>query len=131
VTETIVPGRVLVVDDEALMGSVLRRMLAPHDVVAVQHPRDALARLRTDPDFDVLLVDLMLPGMTGPDLLAELAALGADFGGRVVFVTGGAYSPEARAGVAATSAPVLEKPFDRARLKALVDERVRARRARP
>ncbi len=128
-TETPLPhGRVLIVDDEVLMGSVLRRMLAGHEVVAVQHPRQALERLQADADFDIVFIDVMLPAMTGPELVAELARLQPELTSRVVFLTGGAFSPEARTAVQRSGITIVEKPFARATIVGLVEERVRARR---
>jgi CheY-like chemotaxis protein len=117
----------MIVDDEPLMGSVLRRILSAYDVVAVQHPNEALDRLRADPTFDLIFVDVMLPAMNGTELQAELARTHPELAARVVFLTGGAFSPEARAAIERSALPVIEKPFDRAKLLALVDARLRHR----
>src|SRR5688500_15762265 len=69
--------RLLVVDDEARQMEALCRTLEPegYDVTGVSVPQHALAALRDQP-FDVLLTDLMMPGMDGLALLR--AALGID-----------------------------------------------------
>jgi two-component system NtrC family sensor kinase len=131
VTEPTTPlrGRILVVDDDDTMGLLLRRMLGrEHEVVVVQSAVGALALLATDAAFDVILSDVMLPGMSGTEMLAELNVKSPALAARVVFLTGGAFSAEARAALAVATTPILEKPFDRAKLRAVIDELV-ARRA--
>jgi CheY-like chemotaxis protein len=121
---------VLVVDDDEMIGTLLRRLVGrEHDVVVVHDASEALHILDGDPDFDIILSDVMLPGMSGTELLATLAARSSALAARVVFLTGGAFSPEVRAALAAASNPVLEKPFERAQLRAVVEEFVRKRRA--
>src|SRR5262249_31119297 len=61
-------GRVLVVDDEPLIGSGLRMALAEHDVVTTTNPAEALAWIHDGRRFDVILCDLMMPVMSGMDL---------------------------------------------------------------
>jgi hypothetical protein len=62
-------GRVLVIDDEEGVGRVIQRILAGTYVVMTDtSAAAALARLRRDPGFDVVLCDLMMPEMTGMEL---------------------------------------------------------------
>ncbi len=100
-----------------------------HEVVVVRDARSALTLLASDPDFDVILSDVMLPGMSGTDLMAELSARPGELNQRMVFLTGGAFSPEARAALATTTVPVIEKPFDRAQLRMVIDGLVLRRRS--
>ncbi len=123
-------GRILVVDDDEMIGMLLRRLLGrDHEVVVVQEAQAALQLLAGDDGFDVVISDVMLPGMTGTELLANLRARSPALAERLVFLTGGAFSTEARAALARTTNPVLEKPFDRSRLRTVVDELVARRRA--
>jgi CheY-like chemotaxis protein len=71
-----------------------------------------MAILSGDRNFDLILCDLMMPGMSGMDWFAWLAAWDAELATRVVFVTGGAVTPQAREFVARTSTPVISKPFE-------------------
>ena len=65
-----VPGRILVVDDEALLLRSMRRILEAdgQEVVLVQDPDDIGASLQ-DPDLDVVLLDLFMAGVSGLDIL--------------------------------------------------------------
>ena len=68
-------GSILLVDDEAKIRNALAEALREegHEVVAVGSPREA-QRLLARGTFDVLLVDNLMPEMTGIDLLRKLRA---------------------------------------------------------
>jgi PAS domain S-box-containing protein len=125
-------GRVLVVDDDVLVGRAVGRMLSSHhDVVARPSAHEALAELGRAPQgYDVLLCDLMMPDMTGMELHGRLSELDPELAERTIFITGGAFTPSARDFLARVSNPRLEKPFDADGLRALVAEMLaRPRRA--
>src|SRR4029079_14669520 len=67
-------GTILLVDDEAKIRHALAQALREdgHEVVAVGNPREARGLL-TRGSFDVLLVDNLMPELTGLDLIRELA----------------------------------------------------------
>jgi CheY-like chemotaxis protein len=119
-------GRVLVVDDDAMLARSLRRSLQDdHEVVVVHGASGALARLEAGERFDVIVCDLMMPGMTGMDLHEEITRLMPEQAERMVFLTGGAVTTRAKDFVAAVSNLVLEKPFDVHRLRQIVRSRTR------
>ncbi|HYX90334.1 MAG TPA: ATP-binding protein, partial [Myxococcaceae bacterium] len=118
-------GRVLVIDDEAMIGASVRRTLSQeHEVVSVTRAADALARLAEGERFDVILSDLMMPEMTGMELFEELSRRWPDLAQRVVFVTGGAFTSRAREFLERVPNRRVEKPFDSPLLRALVQEMV-------
>jgi CheY-like chemotaxis protein len=87
--------RVLAIDDEELMLDVLARMLRGHAEVAVASSgEDALVLIDGGAEFDVILCDLSMPGMSGMDVHAELRQRGG-LDVRVLFVTGGATNDRA------------------------------------
>lgn len=63
-------ARILSVDDEPLIRTFLRVTLesAGHEVTAVASGAEALDRLRAE-TFDLILLDLMMPGMSGEEFL--------------------------------------------------------------
>ncbi|WP_254614105.1 MULTISPECIES: two-component regulator propeller domain-containing protein [unclassified Myxococcus] len=118
-----VRGRVLVVDDDALVSGAIRRTLArENDVDVVVSARQALERLvAPEPQrYDVVLCDLMMPEMTGMDLYEALVRTAPAVAERVVFITGGAFTPTARTFLERVENPRVEKPFDPEALRALV-----------
>jgi PAS domain S-box-containing protein len=118
-------GRVLVVDDELLVGTSVQRALASeHDVVIVSSGQGALERLSAHEHFDVILCDLMMPEMTGMDLHAELRKRWPQLSERLVFITGGTFTPGAREFLERVANQRLEKPFDMEDLRVLIRDRI-------
>jgi CheY-like chemotaxis protein len=104
--------RILVVDDEPRMGRAVERLLGPrYRVAVVGSAREALRLLEADPAFDAILCDLMMPGMTGMDLHEALARTDPPLAGRMVFMTGGAYTDRAQAFLDRMPGRRLDKPF--------------------
>ncbi len=106
------------------MAIVLSRMLRGYDVVTLVDPRDALARLVQGERYDVILCDVMMPELTGAALFTRLEALAPEQAKRVIFVTGGASTPETKAFLAGVGQPVLMKPFAPAALLELIEQRL-------
>ncbi len=119
-------GRVLVVDDDPVVGKAIRRMLAAeHEIEMETDARRALARIAGGERFDVVLCDIMMPVVTGIELHAELKRVAPDQADRMVFLTGGAFTESARAFLDQVTNPRLDKPFPVQTLRALVNERLR------
>ena len=113
--------RVLIIDDERLVGEAVARSLSEdNDVEVVTEAQQALSRLAAGGRFDVILCDLMMPVMTGMDLYAEVMKREPKLAGRFVFMTGGAFTSRARAFLGSVVNPCLEKPLDMGRLRSLV-----------
>jgi signal transduction histidine kinase/ActR/RegA family two-component response regulator len=102
------PRRVLVVDDTSTSLAVAQSTLQDFglDVVAVPSGAAALEALRGQEQFQVLLTDIRMPGMTGLQLAEKVGRLYPGLG--VALMTG--YSEELEAG-AQVELPVLKKPF--------------------
>lgn len=114
-------SRVLVVDDELPVASMLGRVLGDEfDVQLSTTGRQALDLLLGDSEFDVVLCDLLMPGMSGMDLYHQLAAQRPGMEQRLVFMTGGAFTPRAAEFLATVPNPRIEKPFDLHQMRRLV-----------
>ena len=112
-------ARVLVVDDEPLMGTALRVAFEPaYDVVVASSGSEARGILQDDSAFDAIVCDLMMRDVSGIDLYRWLRERAPELADRVVFVTGGAYTQEAERFLGEVDNPRLQKPFS---LDALVD----------
>jgi PAS domain S-box-containing protein len=111
-------GRLLVVDDEPLVGKALKRMLSrEHEVVLLTLASEALERLRAGARYDAILCDLMMPEVSGMDLHDALAEFAPEQARRMIFVSGGAYSESARSFLERVPNVRLDKPFDERRLR--------------
>jgi len=120
-----VRAKVLVVDDELTIGTSFRRVLREHDVTVVMAATEALALLEAGASFDVILSDLMMPGMSGMELHDELVRRLPEAAARVVFITGGAFTAGANAFLERVPNERLEKPVAAATLRAMVARFVR------
>lgn len=119
-------GRILVVDDEPLVVTMIDRILSPyHEVATVTTACEALAKIRSGQRFDVILCDLMMPEKTGMDLYRELRQLAPDQASKMIFLTGGAFTPGARAFLDQVQNLRVDKPFEAGALRALVNERIK------
>ncbi|MBI4955125.1 MAG: response regulator [Myxococcales bacterium] len=70
----------------------------------------ALARIAHGERFDAIVCDLMMPDMTGMDLHERLRAVAPDQVRVMLFLTGGAFTPRARAFLSSVDNATLEKP---------------------
>jgi PAS domain S-box-containing protein len=105
---------VLVIDDEPLLLKMIGSLLEPDYVVTCEGRADAaLARIRSGERFDAILCDLMMPQLTGMDLHEALLELAPAQAEAMLFVTGGAFTPRARAFIDRVPNGTIDKPFDR------------------
>jgi CheY-like chemotaxis protein len=119
-------GRVLVIDDEPLIGRVIKNALKrEHDVSVFQSASAALSLLDEGETFDLVLCDVTMPELDGPGFYARVAKRWPQLLSRMVFMTGGAFTPTAAAFMRRGLTPVLAKPFQIEVLRQLVSERVR------
>ena len=118
-------GRILVVDDEPVVCVSLERLLSTEgEVVALTSAHQALASIRGGERFDVIICDLMMPGMDALALHHELCKIAPAQAERMMFMTGGAFTLRAREFLESVPNPRLSKPFDVDVLVKLVRDRL-------
>ena len=105
-------ARVLLVDDEpALLRSIQYLIGEVHDVTPASSGREALDLLGRN-SFDVIVADLMMPGVTGMDLYEAARTEHPGLERRFVFMTGGAFTPQSAKLLASIPNRCVGKPFD-------------------
>ena len=121
--------RLLVVDDEARQMEALCRTLTPegYDVTGFSVPQDALAALQAEP-FDVLLTDLMMPGMDGLALLTAALQIDPDLVG--VMMTGQGTVSSAVDAMKIGALDYILKPFNLSAIRPVLARAVGVRRLR-
>jgi CheY-like chemotaxis protein len=118
-------GRLLIVDDEPGVLRVLQLILGRHHELATEaRAENALKRVVSGEKFDLIFSDLMMPGMTGIALLAALDEVAPLQAARMVFLTGGAVTDEAREFLATSTHHVLVKPFDADEIRTFISNRL-------
>jgi CheY-like chemotaxis protein len=104
--------RILVVDDEPEVGSVLYRALSAdgHDVTLAPDGGKAWELIQVN-RFDNILLDLKMPGLDGQELYQMIAEFSPELAKKVIFITGDTARAEAVRFLDFTATPVLRKPF--------------------
>jgi len=123
--------RVMLVDDEPMVVQTMERLLRrDFDITVALCGQDALAHIAGGARFDAIVSDVMMPNMTGIELIEELQKLAPDQAQRLIFLSGGAFTAEARERLQAIGAPQLEKPVSAKELRACVSRVAEAGAAR-
>lgn len=115
------PGRLLVVEDEKLMGEVLAELLAAagHTVELALGAKSAISKLGHEV-YDVIIADIKMPQLSGIDLYHLLQKTNPTLSDRVIFSTGDALSESTRKFLEETGSRYVLKPFHREQLLAQV-----------
>ena len=84
-----------------------------------------MARFDGGERFDAILCDLMMPVMSGMELFEHVSTSMPELVERIVFVSGGAFTPEAKAFLERVPNARIDKPFQSMNVRALVRGLVR------
>jgi len=104
------PRRVLVVDDDPLVGQAIARLLGPVHVTFAQSPAGAMGRIHAGGVFSAIVCDLFMPGMSGVEFFQEISRAFPGLERRIVFLTGYRGSEEVSAFLDRIPNLCLEKP---------------------
>lgn len=126
-TSAATTARILVVDDEQYMCDVCARALrrSGYDVVASADAESALAILREEGPFDLLLTDIKMPTISGMEL-AHLAR-DVDPAIAIIIMTGHASIDNLHQAVRRGAAEFLCKPFELEQLRLAVEQALHKR----
>ncbi len=104
------PQRILVIDDDPVVCLSCARILDPdgHRVETSQDPQEGL-QSAVSGDFDVILLDLVMPSMRGEEVLARLKAAGVP--SQVIIITGYSTVQSAVEAMRLGAADYVSKPF--------------------
>jgi DNA-binding NtrC family response regulator len=125
-------GSILLVDDEAKIRNALAQALREegHEVVAVGNPREA-QRLIPRGTFDVLIVDNLMPELTGLDLIREVVATTpANERPQILMMTAHATVESAIEAMKLGALDYLQKPFEIDELLVVVNRAIDHQRLR-
>ncbi len=113
------PWRILVVDDEVILGGTLRDLLGEvRNVVVTRSGGEALEKIAAaEAPFDAVLCDVMMPGMSGKDLYDQVRTRWPALAAHFIFMTGGATTASLQDFLRTTAIPCLTKPFTRDELE--------------
>jgi DNA-binding NtrC family response regulator len=128
VTEPVLPGSILIIDDEAAIRESLETLLGMegYSVVAAESGEKGLARIAERP-FDLVLLDLALPDKSGMDALREIRDRDPQLA--VIMITAYGTVENAVQAMQNGAANFIQKPWDNEKLLADVRTAVARRRA--
>ena len=107
------PPRVIVVDDEASVRNIVRRMLEPagYDVIEAEDPIEACSTIDPNGPLDLLISDFQMPTLTGDEVARRFRAAKPDV--KVLYITGYADALFCERATMWDGEAFLEKPFSR------------------
>jgi two-component system cell cycle sensor histidine kinase/response regulator CckA len=113
--------RVMLVDDEPQVAHTMERLLRrDYDVTIALCGKDALDHITNGIWFDAIVSDVMMPNMTGIELLEHLQRVAPAQSARLVFLSGGAFTAQTRERLDQLGVLLLEKPVTAKDLRATV-----------
>ena len=116
---------VLLVEDEAAIRELMRAILTRlgYQVTDAPHPHAALHLAREGHRFDLVISDVVMPGMDGREMVHQLEQIAPGF--QVLYVSGFADTKSAGSELHTDAAHFLAKPFTPAglaqKVRALLD----------
>ena len=112
--------KVLVVDDEPEIRKLVTAMLARNGyrVLSADSGENALRLFKSNPDTDLLLTDVVSPGMSGPMIADQISALKPDI--KVLFMSGYDGTQVVQRYVIEKGYSLLTKPFSMEQLESKV-----------
>jgi class 3 adenylate cyclase/CheY-like chemotaxis protein len=121
-TKPVEVGRILVVDDNASNRDLLGRRLVHegHEVTTAKSGREAL-KILAEQEFDLILLDLMMPDMNGIEVLERLKAEEGWFNIPVIMISGLSETDAVIRCIEAGAEDYLPKPFNLVLLRARIN----------
>jgi DNA-binding response OmpR family regulator len=113
-----------VADDEPHIGRIIQLKLerAPYDVTLVSDGRMALARLAGDDPVDLVLLDIMMPYVSGLDVLAEMKRMPHRADTPVIILTAKGQDADRERALDLGATDFLTKPFSPNKLLVRINE---------
>ena len=123
--------KILVVDDEHMNRKILSDLLkGDHQVILAKDGEQTLGRVAADPELDLILLDVMMPGMDGYEVLRRLKQIEAAKDIPVMFITALNSTGDEERGLLLGAVDYIAKPFHPAIVKARVENHLRFVRQR-
>ncbi len=112
--------KILIVDDEVQIRQILRLLLekAKHEVIEAQDGRAAVDKMKSEPGIDLIIMDVMMPNMSGIEATAEIRKFSPV---PVLFLTAKSLSSDKAGAYSAGGDDYVVKPFSSRELLMKVD----------
>lgn len=122
-TSSKIAPRILVVEDERVIAGICRRVLASEGFeVDVATNGKRAQHLAEENEYDLYLVDIKMPTMSGDEFYHWLQEKQPHLASRVVFTTGDLMAQSTNTFLEQSGRPLLPKPFTPDELKSLMSQ---------
>jgi CheY-like chemotaxis protein len=113
-TETLAAAVILAIDDELAILEMLARLLTKrgYRVETANSGEEAVERIALGHDYDVILLDIFMPGQEGKATYEKIVGLRPNLTRRIIFITGDMTVPDTQAFLERTGASHVAKPFN-------------------
>ncbi|MFC1939974.1 PAS domain S-box protein [Chloroflexota bacterium] len=113
---------ILVVDDDPTVQKFINAVLREegHEIEVVDNGNDAMKKLESE-EYDVILLDIKLPGMSGIEIYEQLQKSSKSLTKKVIFITGDVMSVDTMVFIKSSQTPYIAKPFDTEKLVKEID----------
>lgn len=118
--------KILLVDDDAIFREELKCSLEGYEVIEAASGQEALALLRKPNEIDLVILDVVMPGLNGIDTLKEIRRLSPQIG--IIMLTGFSSKDTAVEALRARADDYIEKPPDIERTRATIEKVLESRR---
>jgi PAS domain S-box-containing protein len=107
-------GKILVVDDEPGVRALLEKVLIPigYQVDTIIDAKIALDKIDSGAIYDVILLDIRMPGMSGTEFYGRIVENNPNLKGKVIIITGDVMGTDIKDFLKENNLPYLVKPFD-------------------
>ncbi len=111
--------KILIVDDDADFREELRDFLEGYDAVEASSGLEALKLLERANDIGLVILDVMMPGLTGTEILGRIKKI--DPGLKIIILTGHSSKDVAIEALKGHADDYIEKPIDINKIKEVID----------
>ncbi len=120
--------KILLVDDDPEFRGELKSLLDGYDVLEASDGNQALSYLKKANEISAIILDIMLPGKSGIEVLREIKRTYPELG--IIIITGHSSKDTAIEALKAHADDYIEKPQDIDKVRNVVDKVIRARGGR-
>ncbi|MFH2138989.1 MAG: response regulator [Candidatus Omnitrophota bacterium] len=103
-------ARILVIDDETVVGEVFISAFEEYEIIPAANGEEALEVLDTSDKIDIIVLDVMIPGLSGLELIRQMRKHSPR--SKIVILSGYSAENENIKKLSAEVDEVMEKPFD-------------------
>jgi two-component system, response regulator YesN len=112
------PYQILLVDDNREFREELRECLDEYDVIEAANGLEALQKLKQPNEIDLVILDVMMPGLRGTEVLKEIKKIDPDLG--IIILTGYSSKDVAIEALKGRADEYLEKPLEIGHAKEII-----------